>query len=62
MISNNGPQFTNEVIEELMMKLVIKHKVTTTYKASTNGLVEHTNKVFCNIMSKEAKVCKNLHN
>lgn len=62
MISDNGPQFINEVIEELMKKLVIKHKITTTYKPSTNGLVECTNKVLCNILNKEAKVHKNLHN
>jgi hypothetical protein len=50
MISNNGLQFIIEVIEKLMKKLSIKHKATTIYKPHTNGLVEHTNKVLCNIL------------
>jgi len=61
MISNNGLQFIIEVIEKLMKKLSIKHKVTTIYKPNTNGLVEHTNKVLCNILNKEIDICKNLH-
>jgi hypothetical protein len=62
MISNNGLQFIIEVIEKLMKKLSIKHKITTIYKPNTNGLVEHTNKVSCNILNKEIDVRKNLHN
>jgi endonuclease IV len=62
MISNNGLQFISEVIEKLMKKLSIKHIITTIYKPNTNGLVEHTNKVMYNILSKEVEVCKNLHN
>lgn len=45
-----------------MKKLAIKHHITTTYKLSTNGFVEHTNKVVCSILSKEMEVSKNLHN
>jgi hypothetical protein len=62
MISNNGLQFIIEVIEKLMKKLSIKHKITTIYKPNTNGLVEHTNKVLYNILNKEIDVRKNLHN
>lgn len=62
IISDNILQFISEVIEKLMKKLSIKHRVTTIYKPNTNGLVEHTNKVMCNILSKEVDVCKNLHN
>jgi hypothetical protein len=62
MISDNILQFISEVIEKLMKKLSIKHRVTTIYKPNTNGLVEHTNKVMCNILSKEVEVCENLHN
>ncbi len=61
MISNNGLQFIIEVIEKLMKKLSIRHKVTTIYKPNTNGLVEHTNKILCNIFNKEIDVSKNLH-
>jgi hypothetical protein len=52
----------SEVIEKSMKKLSIKHKVTTIYKPNTNGLVEHRDKVLCNILSKEVEVRKNLHN
>jgi hypothetical protein len=62
MVSNNGLQFINEAIEKLKEKLSIKHKITTIYKPNTNGLVEHTNKVLCNNLSKEVEVRKNLHN
>ncbi len=62
MISNNGLQFIIEVIEKLMKKLSIEHKITTIYKPNTNGLVGHTNKVLCNILNKEINVRKNLHN
>jgi hypothetical protein len=62
MILDNKLQFVSEVIEKLMKKLSIKHKVTTIYKPNTNGLVEHTNRVMCNILSKEVEVHKNLHN
>ena len=40
MISDNGPQFTNVIWEDLMERLAIKHRFTTMYKPSTNGLVE----------------------
>ncbi len=62
MILDNGLEFISEVIEKSMKKLSIKHKVTTIYKPNTNGLVEHTNKILCNILSKEVEVRKNLHN
>jgi len=62
MILDNGLQFISEVIEKSMKKLSIKHKVTTIYNPNTNGLVEDTNKVLCNILSKEVEVRKNLHN
>ncbi len=35
MISNNGLQFISEVIEKLMKKLSIKHRVTTIYISLT---------------------------
>ena len=39
IVSNNGPQFTS-VWKDLMERLAIKHRLTTMYKPSTNGLVE----------------------
>lgn len=38
MVSDNGPQFTSDVWEDLMVRLAIKHRFTT--KPSTNKLVE----------------------
>jgi hypothetical protein len=62
MVSNNGPQFTTNVIKNFMKKLSIKHSVTTTYKPITNELVECMNKVLCNLLNKEKEICRNLDN
>jgi len=62
MVSNNGRQFTSDVIKKFMKKLSIKHSVTTTYKPITNELVVCMNKVLCNLLNKEMEICKNLHN
>lgn len=56
--SNYDPQFTNNVIEEFMNKLTIKHCITTTYNPNMNNLVEFTNKVLCNIFHNEMKNVK----
>ena len=55
MVSDNEPQFTSDVWEDLMERLAIKHRLTTMYKPSTNGLVERTNKMLCSIIAKEAE-------
>ncbi len=55
---NYDPQFTNNVIEEFMNKLTIKHCITTTYNPNTNNLVDFTNKVLCNILHNEIKNVK----
>ncbi len=39
MVSNNGPQFINNVVRELMRKLTIIHHVTRTYKSNIVGEV-----------------------
>jgi hypothetical protein len=44
IVSNNGPQFLNEVVKNLLARLVVKHRFTTMYKPNTNGLVKRTNK------------------
>ncbi len=40
IVSDNGPQFLSEVVENLLARLAVKHRFTTMYKPSTNGLVE----------------------
>jgi hypothetical protein len=36
MVSNNGPQFANDIISKCMKKLGIKHHMTFTYKPNIN--------------------------
>ena len=45
-----------------MDRFSIKHRLTTTYKPSTNGLVEKTNETLCRILAKEADLEGNRHN
>ncbi len=60
IVSDNGPQFLNEVVENLLARLVVKHRFTTMYKPSTNGLVERTNRTLCSMLAKEAEVHVNI--
>jgi hypothetical protein len=60
IISNNGPQFLNEVVENLLACIAIKHRFTTMYKPSTNGLVERTNRTLCSMLAKEVEVHVNI--
>jgi transposase InsO family protein len=61
IVSDNGPQFLNEVVENLSAHLAMKHRFTTMYKPSTNGLVERTNRTLCSIQAKEAEVHMNIY-
>jgi hypothetical protein len=61
MISNNNRQFTNDVIKNLKKKLPIKHHVTTTCKPYTNGSMECTNMMLCNIWIRKWMSKKNVH-
>ncbi len=60
IVSDNGPQFLNEVVENLLACLVVKHRFTTMYKLSTNGLVERTNRTLCSMLVKEVEVHMNI--
>ncbi len=60
IISDNGPQFLSEVVENLLACLAVKHRFTTMYKPSTNGLVERTNRTLCSMLAKEAEVHVNI--
>jgi transposase InsO family protein len=60
IVSDNGPQFLNEVVENLLARLAVKHKFTTMYKLNTNGLVERTNRTLCSMLAKEAEVHVNI--
>jgi hypothetical protein len=39
IVSDSGPQFVSEDVENLLACLVMKHMFTITYKLDTNGLV-----------------------
>lgn len=52
IISNGGAQFTSQMIEKLLEKYGIKHKIKTPYHPRANGQVESTNKVLENILTK----------
>ncbi|KAH9288228.1 hypothetical protein KI387_032345, partial [Taxus chinensis] len=54
IVTDQGSHFINEVVEALVNKFSIKHRKATTYKPSTNGQVERTNFVLCQILAKDA--------
>ncbi len=60
IVSYNGPQFLSEVVENLLARLAVKHRFTTMYKPSTNGLVERTNRTLCSMLAKEVEVHVNI--
>jgi hypothetical protein len=60
IVFDNGPQFLSEVVENLLARLAMKHRFTTMYKLSTNGLVERTNRTLCSMLAKEAEVHVNI--
>jgi transposase InsO family protein len=60
IVSNKGPQFLSEVVENLLARLVVKHRFTTMYKPNINGLVERTNRTLCSMLAKEAEVHANI--
>jgi hypothetical protein len=50
IVSDNGPQFLSEVVENLLARLAVKHRFTTMYKPST----------LCSMLAKEAEVHVNI--
>jgi transposase InsO family protein len=62
IVSDNGSQFLSEVMENLLARLVVKHRFTTMYKPNTNGLVERTNGTLCSMLEKKVEVHVNICN
>lgn len=54
IVIDQGTHFINEVVEYLTSRFAIKHRKVTTYKPNTNGQVEWTNHVLCQILVKDA--------
>ncbi len=51
-VSDQGAEFLNQVIHELMQKHMIVHKKSTVYYPQANGQAESTNKILQNILKK----------
>src|SRR6266498_3920454 len=53
--SDQGTHFVNRVIQDLLEKFRIKHRLFTPYHPQTNGLVEHFNQTLCEKLAKMAE-------
>jgi hypothetical protein len=52
MLSDNGNEFINQKVEELLRKFGVKHRLTATYKPRTNGQTERLNAVLGQVVRK----------
>ncbi len=60
IVSDNGFQFLNEIVENMLAHLIVKHKFITMYKPNINGLVQRTNKTLCSMLAKDVEVHVNI--
>eukprot|EP00253_Pinus_taeda_P019554 PITA_19554 len=51
-VTNEGPKFTSHLIQKLVEKYKIHHRITSPYHPQANGQVESTNKVIEGILTK----------
>jgi transposase InsO family protein len=58
MVSDQGTDFCNDVLQELMRVLGIQKLRTTAYRASANGRVERVHRTLNNLLSKEISDAK----
>jgi len=56
LLSDQGKEFCNEVINELCAKFRIRHALSSPYHPQTNGLVEHFNQTLCHTLAKYAEM------
>jgi len=47
-------------VKNLLARLAMKHRYTTMYKPSINGLIERTNRTLCSMLAKKAEVHVNI--
>ncbi|KAJ9552763.1 hypothetical protein OSB04_016808 [Centaurea solstitialis] len=55
LISDEGTHFLNTLLEELLLKYNIQHRVATAYHPQTNGLAELSNREIKGILAKVVK-------
>jgi len=53
--SDQGTHFINRVIEDLMKKFWIKHRLSSPYHPQTNSLIERFNQMLCEKLAKLSK-------
>lgn len=54
LLSDNGKEFKNDLIEHLCRELSINKKYSSPYRPQTNGLIERTNRTILAILAKNA--------
>ena len=52
ILTDRGSHFNNQMVNELMTRFGIKHKLSTPYHPKTNGLIERFNKTLCEGLAK----------
>ncbi len=52
LVTNQGSQFTSNLIEDLLAHQMIKHRTSTPYHPQANGHVEVTNRALEEILTK----------
>jgi len=56
LLSDQGKEFCNEVINELCAKFRIRYALSSPYHPQTNGLVERFNQTLCHTLAKYAEM------
>ena len=57
IVTDQGSQFTSNMVEKMMEEYKVKHKKSTPYHPQANGQVESTNKVLESIITKTVHLC-----
>ena len=52
MLSDRGTHFNNQMVKKLTEKFKINHLLLTPYHPQTNKLVEHFNRILCELLAK----------
>jgi hypothetical protein len=55
IVSDQGSHFVNDLIQELLQSMSVKHRKATPYYPQANGLVEKFNRIVCGILAKVVK-------